>query len=188
MRLLCSVPDMFPSFPVPRGRALTNAVALKCRLGDFSGTRALAELQLRLGAAASSLHDNSIVVACNASMVMGDINAVDFCMGAHLRALERSPAAYPPSCRVEGRAPFPRGPHAEAVVVDDRVGLGVVRRGQRRGPEALERSFEAGGAALQEAGFGIHDGKSVRNARHATPLGIEIRGDVGLAGAERARR
>ena len=72
--------------------------------------------------------------------------------------------------------------------VDDRVGLEAVAAGRRAPPAALEASFTEGGAALRTAGFAVHPDKRVRDSRHAAPLGIELRGDSGLAGAERARR
>ena len=179
---------MFPSFPVPWDRAVTNAVALRCTASDFEGTGALRRLKKRLCLDGRELAADQRVVALNASMVMGDINAVDYCMGAHEAVLDATQIAYPPHARVMGRSPFPRGSHAEAIVVDDRVGLGSVTAGRRAGPPALEASFEQGSAALRQAGFGIHPEKGVRNSRHAAPLGIEIRGDAGVAGAGRARR
>ena len=180
--------DMFPSFPVPWERALTNAVALRCCASDFKGTAALKRLEQRLRRNGEQLHPDQRVVALNASMVMGDINAVDYCMGAHEAALAPSRTAHPECTHVRGRSPFPIGPHAEAIVVDDRVGLGAVTCGKRAGPPELEASFSDGADALRQTGFGVHPDKAIRNSSHAAPLGIEIRGDSGLAGAERARR
>ena len=47
---ICSddLADMFPSFDVPFSRALTNAVAVKCCLGDFEGTTAAAAFVQRM--------------------------------------------------------------------------------------------------------------------------------------------
>ena len=41
---------------------------------------------------------------------------------------------------------------------------------------------------MREAGLGVHPERGVRNAKHAAPLGIEIDGVRGLAGAECLRR
>ena len=99
--------DMFPSFPVSWERALTNAVALKCYASDFQGTAALKILQSRLKQNGERLCPDQRVVALNASTVMGDINAVDYCMGAHEAALAASASARPERARVRGRGPFP---------------------------------------------------------------------------------
>jgi hypothetical protein len=109
-------------------------------------------------------------------------------MGAHERILEDTGIAFPPESQVRGRAPFPRARHVEAIVVDDRVSLTAVPAGARKLPAVAERSFREGGKALLEAGLGVHPDKGVRNAKHAAPLGIEIDGVRGLAGAERLRR
>ena len=188
---ICSddLADMFPSFVVPYERALTNAVAVKCSFGDFEGTKAAEALSQRLRAAGREPpHPASRVVAPNASMVMGDITAVDICMGAHERILEDTGVAFRPGSQVRGRALFPRSRHVEAVVVDDRVSLTAVPSGSRKPPAVAERSFREGGEALRRAGLSVHPDKGVRNAKHAAPLGIEIDGVRGRAGAERLRR
>ena len=109
-------------------------------------------------------------------------------MGAHERILEDTGVAFQPESQARGRAPFPRARHVEAVVVDDRVSLTAVPAGTRTLPAVAERSFREGGEALRHAGLGVHPDKGVLNAKHAAPLGIEIDGVRGLAGAERLRR
>ena len=96
---ICSddLADMFPSFDVPFERALTNAVAVKCCLGDFEGTDAAVAFVRRMRALGREPPlPNTRVVALNASMVMGDINAVDIGMGAHERILEDAGVAFRP--------------------------------------------------------------------------------------------
>ena len=67
----------------------------------------------------------------------------------------------------------------EMLVLDDRVGLCVIPRGERALP-AMETSFERGSDLLRAAGLQPHPDKRVRGALHASPLGLEIRGDLGL--------
>jgi hypothetical protein len=101
-------------------------------------------------------------------MVMGDINAVDICMGVHQNVLVRA-GAYRPEWQVLNKRPFPRGDHAEAIVVDDRVVLAKVAAACPELPAAVQASLDGGAAALRRAGLGIHPAKSVRNSPHANP-------------------
>ena len=78
LRVYCDdLADMFPSFPAPWERAPANAVALKCRASDFQGTGALRRLVRRLAQRGVVLEPGQGVVALSASVVMGDITAVD---------------------------------------------------------------------------------------------------------------
>jgi hypothetical protein len=96
--------------------------------------------------------------------------------------------AYHPEWQVLNRKPFPRGDHAEAIVVDDRVVLAKVAAAAVELPREVQAFLADGAAALRTAGLGFHPAKSVRNSPHANPLGMELKGDVGLGGAERLRR
>ena len=88
--------------------------------------------------------------------------------------------------RVVNGRPFPLGPHVEMLVLDDRVGLCAVPRGSPVLP-AMDYSFERGSELLRAAGLQPHAEKR-RGSAHASPLGLEIRGALGLGEAERMRR
>ena len=62
-------------------------------------------------------------------LVPGDLNAVDWAQGAHENLLF-SRGAYAPHTRILNGAPFPRGPHAEALVLDELSRGGQPRLGE----------------------------------------------------------
>eukprot|EP00974_Lingulodinium_polyedra_P101898 9869181-Lingulodinium_polyedra.AAC.1 len=72
---------------------------------------------------------------------MGNLNACCWAQGAHAGVLEQDATAFPEAVRVRPHAPFPLGLYAEAMTLDDRVGLMAVPREaeqQRCAPAALQ--------------------------------------------------
>ena len=173
------VQDMFPAFDVTPARAESNAVAVRARAVDFEGTRAGRRAKLAPGRP---------VVPCAQSLVMGDLNAPCWACGSHRGVLAQDPAVHPSTGRVLNGCPFPEGEAVEIVVIDDRVGCCVVPRTEARSPPSVRHSFDRGAQLLEAAGLRTHRSKSVRDAVHAVPLGVELRGDLPRGEAERMRR
>ena len=165
------IEDMFPAFDTPLARASTNSSALKATLADFQGTAvasAFVRCERRLG---REVNGSTPVTPFNTSMVMGDLNAVDYGMGAHLAILRQEPSVLPDSQWARPDKPFPLGPRVQTVVVDDRVGLCVQPSGRRRADPEMLDAFERGAQLIESAGLRTSPGKRVRNARHSNPLG-----------------
>eukprot|EP00969_Alexandrium_andersonii_P188056 8309933-Alexandrium_andersonii.AAC.1 len=75
-------------------------------------------------------------------MVTGDLNAVDYGMGAHVAVPRQDLDVLPDEQWARPCLPFPRGPRVQVVVVDDRVGL-CVQEARRRAPDrVMSHSFE----------------------------------------------
>ena len=77
---------------------------------------------------------------------MGDLNAVDFATAAHEHVLIEADAL-PTDLRARYGKPFPRGPQAHCLVIDDHIGVAV---GLASGSAALTdmgNTFDRGIAA-----------------------------------------
>ena len=120
-------------------------------------------------------------------LVPGVSNAVDWAQEAHEKLLAPR-GAYAPHTRTLNGAPFPRGFHAEALVLDGHVALARQPASSRRVPAAVATSFARSSEAFQEMGLGQHPSKSKRGVLHSFTLGQEILGSAGWTGAERSRR
>ena len=126
---------------------------------------------------------------------MGDRSAVDLAMRAHEEVLSTAAAseagAYPVSCRVSSRQPYPDvtlTKYAEQLVIDDRFGIAAVAPHDGAGGRTAKRSFRAASAAYSGGGLDENFSKAVRDAKNGLGLGFEVDGDRGLAGFERTRR
>eukprot|EP00969_Alexandrium_andersonii_P070968 3133976-Alexandrium_andersonii.AAC.1 len=86
---------MFPAFDASLARAVTNAFALRAALGDFEGAKAAREFRQREAGPSGSPPSCTPVAACDASLVMGDPNAVDYGMGARVAVLWQDPEVLP---------------------------------------------------------------------------------------------
>ena len=170
--------DFYPSFDAPPARAVTNALALEVSPAEVKGTRALRRF---------AGQPPALLVPCAASLVMGDLNAVDWATAAHREILE-SAGALPREEQVLQGRPFPRGPCAHALVIDDHVA--VVASDGKRSPaaERAAAAFDRAGPAYEAAGVHRHPDKQVRGAPEGVLIGAEILGREGYIGAERLRR
>ena len=137
------ISDMYPTVVASRERAITNAMAIDLPARDcvhmlaykrfakeakrLEGARHHREA---LGLDACSVSKDltktigppTKLVACASSLVMGDLNAVDYATGAHENVL-LSGGAMPPDKRLRHGQPIPRGDLLHALVIDDRVGI-----------------------------------------------------------------
>ena len=82
---------------------------------------------------------------------MGGLNAVGWAVRAHTEILSQEDSVYPQHARVTNDKPFPAGDHVEILVVDDRLGIGLVKSGDPSPPPALHHSFSAAGTGLSES-------------------------------------
>ena len=188
--------DFYPSVDASEARAVTNALAVEVRPEELG-------LDLRAMRRFDSQTLPARVVPCARTLVMGDLNAVDWATGAHRSILEEA-GALAPSVQIVGGRPFPRGGRVHALVIDDHVALvrGPMRAappGSRpgRSPSLYEVSpdaaaaaeaFERAGAAYRRVGLRRHPDKMRRGDTNGVILGAEVRGQDGLVGAERLRR
>ena len=131
---LDDIADMYPTFSAPPARAVTNAMAVELTQDECSGMQALSRwktsrgrkryISATLGGAPGS--ERTKLLPCAASLVMGDLNAVDFATGAHVAVLERA-GAIPDTSRLRHGEPAPRHGSLHALVIDDHVGLAAGR-------------------------------------------------------------
>ena len=119
---------------------------------------------------------------------MGDINAACYACASHSGVLEQDSKVYPAHAQVLNKRPFPEGPHAELLVIDDRIALDAVPRGRRVVSSEVDYSFVKGGQLVEDAGLKQHDGKKIRNAPHCIQLGMELRGRIPQVEVSRQRR
>ena len=190
--------DMYPTFSAPPARAVTNAMALELDASDCIGYKAYKRFQSEMkrkadnaGAAlglpavdAPSLPTK--LVPCCASLVMGDLNAVDYACAAHENILE-SGGALPDQERLRHGLPAPRDNRLHALVIDDHVGLVAGASTSSAAVESMRIQFEKGTQACAQAGLPQHVGKKVRAERDGVALGGELVGGTCIS-AERVRR
>ena len=89
---------------------------------------------------------------CFMGLVMGDINAADFCAEAHARVLRKAGSLDHGRSMCNGR-PMPRGGALEGLVIDDHIGIAVDPPGSAANAELLQASFDA--AATAYAGVNL---------------------------------
>ena len=190
--------DMYPTFSAPPERAITNAMALELDASDCVGYKAYkrfhSEMKRKVDNAGAALglpaadapSLPSKLVPCCASLVMGDLNAVDYACAAHENILE-SGGALPDHERLRHGRPAPRDNRLHALVIDDHVGLVAGASTSSAAVEAMRKQFELGTQACAQAGLPQHANKKVRAERDGVALGAELVGGTCL-GAERVRR
>ena len=154
------IADMYPSFLASAERARTNALAIELSSEECAGLKALKRFK---GAVPPTL------VPCCQSLVMGDLNAVDFATGAHEMVLEYG-GALPPEERMLHGHPPPRGRRMHCLVIDDHVGLAV--GASRRDPvvRELETMFDNGTIACTNAKL-PQQGKTSSRCHHRRGFG-----------------
>ena len=172
--------DAFPSFRASRERGSTNALAWTAPTAAFEGTLALKELRRHCVARGRELP--SRVRPCHKGLMMGDVNAADFCAEAHTKVLRRY-GSLPVERSVANGRPFPRGPVYEALVLDDHVGIGVGSAVAGGICPELEQSFAAARSGYEAVGLQAHDRKARRGERGGVVLGAEFLSACALAPA-----
>ena len=183
--------DFYHLFLVSLERAASNAIGRDLPLGDFVGTRAYEDF------CRGHWHQaGETVLACLATLPMGDHLAVGIAVRAHVEMLIEI-GGCDPRYFVQNRFPFPRagviggpGARVEAVVVDDHPVVEKIHRLACRatvpspGTELLDRAsshYNIRGAPEKLS-------KAIRRGKDEVVIGAEILGDLGWVGAPRIRR
>ena len=96
------------------------------------------------------------VAPCMQGLVPEDLDAPDWAQEAHENLLASRGAFAAPHTRILNGAPFPRGLHAEALVLDDQVALSRQPASSRRVPAAVAASFARSSEAYEEVELGQH--------------------------------
>ncbi|CAK0879549.1 unnamed protein product [Prorocentrum cordatum] len=172
------VSDFYPAFDAPPARARTDVLARNVQTHLLQHARAYANRRAELG---------ERCVVCVASLRMGDLSAIDFALGAREAVLQAG-GSLADVVRVQHHRHFPRGPLAELLQIDDRVGLGQRARGSRRLPLSLVHSFAGAREQCDKVGLRVAGDKSVAGASAGFALGAELvpSGHIGAEGLRRA--
>ena len=203
------IADMYPTFIAPRERACTNGMAIELTEDECKHLRAYRRIQSKgkseqhgavhmrhmLGLTTDDEKDTTrstsrslqtTFVPCAASLVMGDLNAVDYATGAHESILV-SGNALPHSKRLRHGQPAPRHHQLHALVIDDHIG--IVAGTSSKDPKVIQMGaeFSAGTTACTDAGLPQHPTKRVRGEVDAIVLGAEVVNGQTI-GSERLRR
>jgi hypothetical protein len=181
---LCSddLREFYYTFQVSRARARRNVLRVVLR-DSFART---------LSCWSSDLAGSAVCPALSV-LAMGDNLAVEIAQSAH-EGLLRSVGALEPSERVVARRPLPRGPFYEMLNIDDHTSLlrvshagtshsAVASSSERRDLLA----FEASEREYKRVGLVQHQGKRTRRATHATLVGAEVEGRIGVISAPLVR-
>ena len=199
------IADMYPTFIAPPERAVTNAMAVELAASECEHMKAFkrfakvggkADLSRQAMRKLLGLHDSGAdssptskprtLVPCAASLVMGDLNAVDYATGAHESVLLHG-GALPASSRLKHGQPVPRDHVMHALVIDDHIGLASGKSSSGPRVRRMASEFDAGTRACTVAGLPQHPTKRVRAETDAIVLGAEVV-DGSAIGSERVRR
>ena len=173
--------DYYHTCGVSRERALTNAVGKPVAESELEGMAALAAARARMpescasrGPAPRNAGGRPVrkLQPCLAALPMGDLNAVDYAQLGHMNVV-RSSGGLLDANLMRYRAPLPRGPVYDGVVVDDRVVFSKVPRsgGESREAGDCPGIIEAAQPAYAAAGLAAKESKRVRNASVAETWG-----------------
>ena len=132
------LPDFYHTCSISRARALSNAVGRPVPLHVAQGWSSWARFVERHPEAAARARRRGVVQPLWNALPMGDGNAVDYAQIGHCNVL-RAGGALRGEHLIAYRDPWPRGPTAEGVMVDDHVVTQVVPRGSPR-TAALRRA------------------------------------------------
>ncbi len=177
--------DYYPAFKGTRARAATNVIGKVFSTQQFSGTRALADLEKHCSLRGVPVPKK--VVAANLGLVMGDLNACDIAVEAHLSLLRES-GGLPFEDLVLNRRPLPRGRCLQGVVIDDRFLLTIGARDDHALHRHALSCMDRGRTAYADAGLRPAEHKARRGDTRGTVVGAELDGELGTCGAEVARR
>ena len=137
------LPDYYHTLGTSRARALRNQLGGPQEVPDVAELHACRRLVEREGPPPSGAR----VCLLQASLPMGDVNATDVGQAVHVGLLRAHGAARPEEL-VSYRAPVPRGPVWQSVMIDDNVIIS--RRRRRRG--AAQRPSDGFGDAAAARG------------------------------------
>ncbi len=196
----CSVmdlPDYYHLCRVSRARALRNQLGPPLAAREVEALGAYSRLVAREGPPDRNHHLDDVyvklwggpekMVPLQATLPMGDRNATDFGQTAHIGLL-RSEGAADPGHLVTYRAPVPRGPVWQAVMIDDDVILGRCRRKRGTGspgepPAQTALVVQRSLAAYRAAGLEPKPKKTTLHASKVHALGATIDGSRGWVAA-----
>ncbi len=174
--------DFYPAFVASWERGRTNTIGKVFALSQFGGLAAHAQFLKTHPFAAPSAK----VCAANLGLVMGDLNANDFAIQAHLNLLFAAGVLQPDELMVN-RMPFPSGSRIQGVVVDDRFCIDVLPAGDCRALETTRKNFDVSNHAYLQAGLCASPSKHQRAVTAGTVIGAHIDGIGGTVGVEHAR-
>ena len=138
------LPDYYHTCAISRQRALSNAVGRPVPLQVALRWRSWARFEAQHPMAAAQARRRGFVQPLWGALPMGDGNAVDYAQCGHCNVL-RAGGALRDDHLIAYRDPWPRGPTAEGVMVDDHVVTQVVPAGSSR---AAAQARVAKGAGL----------------------------------------
>ena len=168
----------YPSFRASKQRALTNAVVGNFPGHLFAGTRA--------AKGAGKLLSGKVAI-CHQGLLPGDANAVDWCQEAHEHLLYEA-GALSAGTQVQNRHPFPRGPIAQALCIDDFMTMSKQSVFARRPLAQVSTAYRNSNVSYVRDGLVVSRKKSRRWCVTGVGLGAECLGKDGYVGSERARR
>ena len=154
------LPDYYHTCAITRQRALSNAVGRPVPLQVALRWRSWARFEEHHPAEAAQARQRGFVQPLWNALPMGDGNAVDYAQCGHCNVL-RCGGALRDEHLIAYRDPWPRGPTAEGVMVDDHVVVQVVPEGALR---AAARARVEQGA---DSGAGFADEEVQRCAERA---------------------
>ena len=185
------LPDFYHTCAITRARALSNAVGRPVPIHVAKGWASWARFAERHPEAAARAQRRGVVQPLWNALPMGDGNAVDYAQVGHCNVL-REGGALRSEHLIAYRDPWPRGPTAEGVMVDDHVVTQVIPRGSSRsaalrrvesGPRAARFGDEAvlqrTASAYASAQLAPKPSKSVRFASQVEVWGAYVDGRRG---------
>ena len=185
------LPDFYHTCSISRARALSNAVGRPVPLHIAQGWDSWARFVQHHPEAAARAQRRGVVQPLWNALPMGDGNAVDYAQVGHCNVL-RAGGALRSEHLIAYRDPWPRGPTAEGVMVDDHVVTQVVPRGSSRtaalrraegAPQAArfgdEEVLQRSANAYAAARLAPKPAKSVRFAAQVEVWGAHVDGQRG---------
>ena len=185
------LPDYYHTCAISRARALSNAVGRPVPLHVAKGWASWTRFEERYPEAAARARRRGVVQPLWNALPMGDGNAVDYAQVGHCNVL-RAGGAMLSEHLIAYRDPWPRGPTAEGVMVDDHVVTQVVPRGASRaaalrrvesGPRSAkfgdETVLQRSSSAYAGARLAPKPSKSVRFAAQVEVWGAHVDGRRG---------
>ena len=179
LRLSCDdLSEFYYTFQVPHQRATRNAIRMPLPRSAVQGFKAFHH----------SLGPGPFYV-CLATMAMGDSLAVEVAQQSHHTVLATLANAMRPSEIAAYRAPYPRGPTAEYLAVDDHLVAQKVTFAEHR-QQTFKRDteiFRDAERAYTAVRLVQHPRKRKRNESSGVYLGADVDGLAGLVSAPRHR-
>lgn len=171
------MPDCFHACSVSADRSRRNVVGDNVSLAAFDGGEAANRFRAGLGKFEEPPRE---VVPAFGSLVMGDLNAVDFVQAGHTNLL-RKYGLMQQRDTVRYRGNPPRGSLWEGIVVDDHIVAEVCDRTQYQAgfTTLAQRVQDASRVAYKDHGIVPKEKKAIVNQTSARFWGAEVDGDYG---------